>query len=77
MNKTIIITKEQDARKLGVPVGTMVNYDDAPEYLRKRYDDTHTPLDHEAKARLKEQHEAYTVQAERMRENVAAGRLPF
>lgn len=39
--KTILITKPYDARKLGVPVGSFINYDDAPDYLKKRHDDLH------------------------------------
>ena len=77
MSKKILITKAYDARKLRVPVGTMIGYDDAPEHLRKRHDDIHSPLSPETKARLEKEHDAYAAQAERMRENVAAGRLPF
>lgn len=77
MSKSILITKKNDAQKLGVPVGAMIDYDDAPDYLRKRYDAIHAPLDAETKARLESEGDAYARQAETMRENVAAGRLPF
>lgn len=77
MSKKILVTKEYDARKLGVPVGTMIDYDDAPEHLRKRHDDVHAPLGPDTKARLKEEGETYARQAQMMRKNVAAGRLPF
>ena len=61
MSKKILITKAYDARKLGVSVGTVIDYDDAPEHLRKRHDDIHAPLGPETKARLEKESVRYPI----------------
>lgn len=39
--KKIAITNKADARKLNVALGTIIDYNDAPEHLQKRYDAIH------------------------------------
>lgn len=70
----VIVTKPYDARKLGVPVGTVLDESEAPRYLIEREKDMQ---DSKVSPGLTTQLDRDVETARIMRERVAAGHPPF
>lgn len=54
MKKTILVSSKYESRKTGKPVCSFIDYEEAPEWMQRRYDSLHKPLTAEQAARAKE-----------------------
>lgn len=73
----IAITSKYDARKLNVPVGTILDDAGVPAHIAARYEAMKKPLTEDQESRMREQNAKDLEAAKAMRERVANGMLPF
>lgn len=76
MKKVIVQTKQQ-AKATGKPIGAIIDYDDAPEWMQRQHGSIHEPLSPEMERKLQEQHDADIAWAENVRKRLAEGHMPF
>lgn len=69
---TAILVTSKTAKQLGKPAGSLISYDEAPEWLRKRHDAAHAELSEDAAERIAAQTKAALETARHIREPFGA-----